>query len=285
MIEWTNSCRAATTGPPHMPDFYTEVDRASAEQIDLVRQGLEARAATPQQQAALENYLDRVNFPDGARVADIGCGTGEQARVVARWPGVGAVDGVDMIAAFLDRARELAAGYDNLAFHLGRAEAVPLPDAAYDVVIMHTLLNHVPEPAAALAEAWRLLRPGGTLAIYDGDFSTATLASAPHDPLQACAETFVEFQVHDPLIVRHLPALVQAAGFDVGQLRSHPHVETDRPAMMARWIERTTGLMVAAGRIGEPLAAALRDEVARRVAAGTFYGAMNFASLIARKPA
>jgi SAM-dependent methyltransferase len=53
------------------------------------------------------------------------------------------------------------------------------------VVVFHTILCHVPGPHLALAEAARVLRPGGWLAVFDGDYATTTLALHPSDPLQA----------------------------------------------------------------------------------------------------
>jgi ubiquinone/menaquinone biosynthesis C-methylase UbiE len=60
---------------------------------------------------------------------------------------------------------------------------LPLPygDCSFDTVIFHTTLSHVPGSEAALAEAFRVLRPGGTVAVFDGDYSTTTLAIGDHD--------------------------------------------------------------------------------------------------------
>jgi arsenite methyltransferase len=69
-----------------------------------------------------------------------------------------------------------------------------------------------------LHEAVRVLRPAGCLAIFEGDYVTGTLATRAGDPLEACAEAFREQFVHDPWLVRRLPALVRAAGRACAQL-------------------------------------------------------------------
>src|SRR5688500_11153042 len=138
-------------------------------------------------------YLSDVDFPPAARVLEVGCGTGAVARTIAAWPGVGEVVGVDPAPAFLARARELAADLPNLTFTVADGRAVPFDDGSFDVVVFHTVLCHVPEPERALAEAYRLLRPGGWLAVFDGDYVTISCARAADDPLQACADACAEF--------------------------------------------------------------------------------------------
>src|SRR6186997_2947476 len=99
-----------------MPDVYaavTELDAAAQERLVGV---LETRGADPQQQALRRAFLGEVPFPAGARVLEVGCGTGVLTRVLARWPGVGAVVGVDPAPVFLAKARELAAALPNVAF-------------------------------------------------------------------------------------------------------------------------------------------------------------------------
>jgi 2-polyprenyl-3-methyl-5-hydroxy-6-metoxy-1,4-benzoquinol methylase len=69
-----------------MPDIYVDPDAIPDEILDQMKESLERRAATPQQAAALQSYLGDVDFRDGARVLDIGCGTGPQSRTIAAIP-------------------------------------------------------------------------------------------------------------------------------------------------------------------------------------------------------
>jgi SAM-dependent methyltransferase len=98
-----------------------------------------------------------------------------------------------------------------------RQQELPLEDGSFDVVVFHTTLCHVPGPERALTEASRALREGGQVAIFDGDYATTTCASGNLDPLQACAEAFVDYLVHDRWLVRRLPKLARDAGFEVRQ--------------------------------------------------------------------
>ena len=96
-----------------------------------------------------------------------------------------------------------------LSFQEADGKALPFPASTFDVVVLHTVLTHVPGPDALLAEVCRVLRPQGSVGIGDGDFSTATVAIGEDDPLQTCVDAFVENFVHDPWLVRRLSALAR----------------------------------------------------------------------------
>jgi ubiquinone/menaquinone biosynthesis C-methylase UbiE len=265
-----------------VPDVYatiTELDGAAVERIGEI---LELRAADEQQRAIREQYLAEIAFPDHARVLEVGCGPGPVARALASLPGIGEVVGVDPSPIFVEKARELAAELSNLSFMEGDARALPLGDRSFDVVVFHTTLCHVPQPELALAEAARVLHPAGWLAVFDGDYATATCASGDHDPLQACVDAFVASSVHDRWLMRRLSKLAAAAGFDGVSFRSHGYVETPSGGYMLTIVDRGADALSAAGRITPDAAAALKDEAQRRSRAGQFFGHIAYASLIAQ---
>jgi len=266
-----------------LPDIYVNPEAIPAAVVEEIKHSLERRAATPQQSAALTSYLSDVDFPEGARVLDIGCGTGPQARRLAGWPGVREVVGVDQLEPFLERARELAAEIPNLSFQQADARELPFADGSFDVVVLHTLLTHVPGPDGVLSEVHRVLRPGGCVAIYDGDFSTMSVATSDADPLQACINAFVEGNVHDKWLVRRLPQILIEAGFAPQAARSHGHLETTMPALTKGWTERGALYMYQWGRIDVAMRDALVGECHRRIEIGAFYGFMNYVSLIATR--
>jgi len=267
-----------------MPDVYVSIATAEEAVQERLAEVLELRAAEPAQQAMLEDYLADLPLPDGARVLEVGCGTGVVARTVAARPGVGEVVGLDPSPVFVDRARQLAENVANVSYVVGSGTALPFQDGAFDAVILHTVLSHIPDAETALAEAARVTAAGGALAVFDGDYATTTVALDDHDPLQACAEAAMAALVHDRYLVRRLGTLVRAAGWEVVRLRSHGYVENEEPGYILTLIDRGADTLVGAGSLGEPAAAALKAEARRRVAAGRFFGHIAYASLIARRP-
>jgi SAM-dependent methyltransferase len=198
---------------------------------------------------------------------------------------VGSVVGLDPSPVFLAKARELGASLPKLRFEEGDARVLPYESQTFDAVIFHTCLCHVPNPEKALEEAFRVLRPGGQLAVFDGDYATTSVAIADHDPLQDCVEAAVAGLVHDRWLVRRLPGLARSAGFDIESFDSHGYAQTADPDYMLTLVDRGADLLMKSWRIEPALADAFKAEARRRAETGAFYGFIAFASLIARKPA
>ncbi len=120
--------------------------------------------------AGVDNPFGAGRLPTGARVVDFGSGGGFDCFVAAELVGVtGSVIGVDMTRAMLDRARRVGneLGLRNVEFREGILEALPVADGWADVVISNGVLNLVADKAQVLAEAHRVLRPGGVLQFAD----------------------------------------------------------------------------------------------------------------------
>ena len=96
----------------------------------------------------------------------------------------GAILALDISEYLIERARQLAEEEDiapRIEFRIADAHSIDVGDAGADVVIAHTLVSHVTDPVAILTEAKRLLRPGGRVVIFDGDYASMTFATASPD--------------------------------------------------------------------------------------------------------
>ena len=267
-----------------MPDLYSTIAEVDPEVQQSLAKVLETRAAEPRQKEMLATYLGWIDFPELARVLVIGCGTGPTARLLARWPRVAEVVGLDPSPVFLAQARELATDHPQVRFEEGDVRSLAFADGSFDVAIAHTCLTHVPGPEQALAELFRVLRPGGWLAVFDGDYATTTTAIGDFDPLQCCMDAAMAALVHDRWLTRRLPGLATTAGFRVERFDGHAYVQTLEPRYLLTLIDRGADALASWQRIGSALAEAFKAEARRRIEASEFYGSITFASLIARKP-
>lgn len=128
-----------------------------AGQWDGVRQELFGDRATVQSLLAL--------LPQSWVVADIGCGTGNAAEVLA--PLVAKVFAIDQSDAMLAAAQKRLAGVTNVDFLRGDVEKLPLKSASVDAAVCVLVLHHIEDPTLACAEMARILKPGGVCLIVD----------------------------------------------------------------------------------------------------------------------
>ena len=109
-----------------------------------------------------------LRFPAGAHVLDVGCGTGASALPAAQAVGPqGSVLGVDLAARLLERARRKATarGLTNVEFRLADMTALGYPDDHFDAVVSVFSIFFVPDMEGLVRELWRMVRPGGKLAV------------------------------------------------------------------------------------------------------------------------
>ena len=135
------------------------------------------------------------SLEEGQTVLELGCGAGIDCFLAATQVGPrGRVIGVDMTHEMIDKARAnaLSGSYDNVEFRLGEIEALPLADTTVDVIISNCVLNLSPRKDKVLAEAWRVLKPGGRVVVSDmvSDVPVPKVLGGNVDAVAACLPTF-----------------------------------------------------------------------------------------------
>jgi arsenite methyltransferase len=160
--------------------------------------------------AGTDNPFALGDIRPGERIVDCGSGAGADALIAARLVGpAGRVVGIDMTPEMLAKARANASEADltNVEFREGILEALPIETGWADVVISNGVLNLVPDKAAALAEMYRVLRPGGRLQAADIVLERPVSASSKQDVglWTGC--------IAGGLLADELRELIAAAGF------------------------------------------------------------------------
>ena len=152
-------------------EFHFETGRALAERLGYPLDALDAIPGEAVDSfAGVGYYFDLAELSPGETVVDLGSGSGMDSFLAARKVGAsGRVIGIDMTDAQLGKAQRLAAeaGFDNVEFRRAYIEQLPVEDETVDVMITNGVINLSPEKDAVFAEAARVLRPGGRLALAD----------------------------------------------------------------------------------------------------------------------
>lgn len=150
------------------------------------------------------------NLKPGETVLDLGSGAGFDCFLAARQVGEGGkVIGVDMTPEMLRRAREnaRAGGYTNVEFRLGEIEHLPVADQSVDVIISNCVINLSPEKEQVFKEAFRVLRPGGRIAVSD------MVSRAPLPPEVRADMALYAGCVAGAATIDELEAMLADAGF------------------------------------------------------------------------
>ncbi len=205
--------------------------------------GVEERDALPEQVIASSigcaNPVAMANLAVGETVLDLGSGGGLDVLLSAQRVGpTGKAYGLDMTDEMLHLARQnqADAGIDNAEFLRGSIEAIPLPDDSVDVVLSNCVLGLSPDKEVVFAEAYRVLRPWGRLAVAD---VVAEVEATPDQ--QADVESWVSC-LGGALTRSQYQSALQAAGFaGVSIEESHPITE-GFASVVVRAVKRRSGV-------------------------------------------
>ncbi|MEO6469843.1 MAG: methyltransferase domain-containing protein, partial [Acidimicrobiia bacterium] len=155
------------------------------------------------------------HLESGQTLLDVGCGPGNITMDLAARVAPGRVVGIDAASDAIGAANEVNTQPDQVTFAVGDVYALDAPDATFDVVHAHQVLQHLTRPVDALREMRRVLKPGGVVAARDSDYSC--FSWAPLDPrLTRWNELYHALARHnqaEPDAGRFLLGWAQQAGF------------------------------------------------------------------------
>jgi hypothetical protein len=192
-------------------------------------------------------------YPDGSTVLEVGCGVGAQTVTLARRSPGALITAMDRSpSSLLEAERRVAeAGLRNVTFVEADLFTPPFDAASFDHLFVCFVLEHLADPAAALRTLLRLVRPGGSVTVIEGDHGS--LVFHPDDP---CARSAIASQIAlqrdgggDALIGRRLYPLLSEAGLaGVSVSPRMVYVDGSRPDLAEVFTRRTFTAMIAGVR-------------------------------------
>jgi len=219
----------------------------------------------------------------GLDLLDVGCGPGTITADLAARVAPGRVVGMDRSPDVIAAAAASGFGSDGLTFVVGDVYALDAPDASFDVVHAHQVLQHLSDPVAALVEMRRVCRADGVLAVRESDYAAFTWD--PPDPALdrwlAVYRAVARGNDADPDAGRRLKGWALAAGF--GSVSVSCTVWTfstpdERAWWGGLWADRVTGTTLADQAVAAGLAT--RDELAAMASAFHRWAADDTAAFI-----
>jgi ubiquinone/menaquinone biosynthesis C-methylase UbiE len=224
---------------------------------------LDRVAATESGRAYKQTMLEALDARPGETVVDLGCGPGTDLGTLAGAVGPsGTVIGVDVSQEMVDRARERTAESSTIDVRLADLHALPFEDGSIDRARTDRVLQHVDDPATALAEARRVLRPGGTLVMAEPDWDSLAIDHPELELSRAYTRHIADRIVRNGVIGRQLVRLASDAGFGVPTVL--PIVSTFRDVESADEIlglQRNTERAVTAGYLSAEAGEAWLDHL------------------------
>jgi SAM-dependent methyltransferase len=172
----------------------------------------------------------------------------------------------------------------EVEYRVGDAHQLDLPDESFDVVLAHTLVSHVTDPLAVLREARRVVRAGGVVAIFDGDYASLTFSHSDPDLAKRVEETLLELIVNNPRVMRDMPRLLRDAGLELSEATPHIYAEIGSGSFFVNFSESFAAVLGSSGLLPEHEVERWRTEIAQSVPDETFFGASNYYTYLARRP-
>jgi ubiquinone/menaquinone biosynthesis C-methylase UbiE len=223
--------------------------------------------------------IEAADLQPGERVLDVACGTGIITRLAAERVGpTGKVAGLDLNPGMLGVARAVTPPDLTVEWYESNAESMPLADAEFDVVLSQLGLQFMADKPAALSEMYRVLKPGGRLALSVGGptpppFAIFAEALGRHISPQISPFVHMVFSLNDPDVLR---TLVSGAGFrDVSVETYTRKLKLPAPRDFLWQYVHSTPLAEAVNRADEQSRAALERDVVSEWQAFVEDGAMT----------
>ena len=268
-------------------DVYGRAHELDPTTVDAIAARLEARRESPRYMRMLHDYLDEIDLAAAHDVLALGAGTGVEVRELTRRPGfAGSITALEIskhLAEIGRRKAEEEGIADRIGWKIGDAQALDFPDRSFDLVTAHTLISHVDEPIRVLEEARRVLRPGGTLVVFDGDYATLTFGTEDPELGRAWDERIISAIIANPRVMRGVPRHFRRLGLELVGWHAYALNEIGRADFFLGSLRSFLVLLPKAGMATADEVQAFVDDQLRASEEGAFFAGYNFITCTGRR--
>ena len=209
----------------------------------------ESRRLQDQASTLVELLHSDTLYSEGSRVLEAGCGIGAQTLTLAKNSPNAAITAVDISESSISQAREKikAAGITNVNFRQADIFDLPFEAAAFDHVFLCFVLEHLSNPIGALVSLKKVIKPGGTITVIEGDHGSAYF-HPDSEAAQKAIQSQVELQRRaggNANMGRALYPLLCKAGYDPVHVSPRMvYVDSSRPALVEGFTKKTFTAMI-----------------------------------------
>jgi SAM-dependent methyltransferase len=273
-----------------MPDPYLNVDGLAAASVEAMTTRLEERANHPVFASFIEEYA-RLAFPSKdipVSVLEVGTGTGVVLRKLMKYLHPDSVvKGTDISRRFIDMANKILASDPDCAgkieFLMNEGTTLPFDDASFDVIVLHTLISHVPDTEKLLSEVSRVLKPTGKIVIFEPDHLSTTFGQPDLAKMREMDFTLVSNIATHPDACRQVPRQLRSAGLKLIEHRSHVISEAGIGSFWLSSVHGYAKLMPTLNVMDPAVVEAWAKHMIESHETGTFFASGSFYTFIAGK--
>jgi SAM-dependent methyltransferase len=269
-------------------DIYRLSPTMDATILNTIAARLEFRGKDEGYARLSQAYFRRLPLANAQRILALGCGTGIEVRALRRLTRSDtAIIGVDHSPALIDAAQRLTSEEGlshNTVYQTGDAHHLPYDDGDFDIVTLHTLISHADDPLRVLHEARRLVRPHGTIAVFDGDYASLTFAYPDHTLAKTIEEKLIQLIVANPRIMRDMPRLLHQARLQLVESNGILYANIGTSSFWLGACESYAALLARSGLLPPAVVDDWRTFQAQSVVDNTFFGASNYYTYLTCRP-
>lgn len=271
--------------PTHDPHRFSNQLDAPASKRLIER--LENRAREAIFTTLFDQYIAKLNFPLRSKTLEIGCGTGAMSRALVKKDSFhGSVVAVDQSEAFIKAAKQFAQienVSESIEFGVGDVHALDFEDSSFDVVIAHTILSHVTNPTQVLKEVARVIKKGGRLVVFDGDYGSLTYAYHNHQFGKKMDHALALATFNNPLVMRDLLSMLPVSKFKMIETLGNVVYETKSSSYFKSFADTYTPMVIASELIPQTEVEKWSKAQEEAMDNGFFFASCNYYTYICQR--